>query len=574
MAKQSYLLRRSATYYFRISVPIELRQRFGKPELVKSLNTTFLYEAKELCSSMALVTKEIFRTVESMPDLTTAEIQQITQRYYQECIERFEAWMQQTRTGDRFKLIPGTEYEPHPDAPTLEDVTDNILKPFENRSATDPLFDISDHIISTQRLTVGKSTPAYKELARMGALQVQEAIQQLCQQYVHHQPLAHKSDWLQYPPEQEANQQTALPPLQFSEAIQKYQQQDTSGTSSKTTKTATFALWQELMGDKPLADITKHDAVTFKENLLKLPKNMRKRKPYRDMDIQKILEFNVPETERQSVKTVNEKLLSMQTLFTWAVNNAYYEGDNPFQGLQINGSSSQVTPIKPYKLEHLQKIFSSPVYRGSRNSHHRYAAGTTVIEDGLFWVPLIALLSGARMNEICQLDTNDIYEQEGIWLIDINTNGTHKKLKNHHSARKVPLHQKLIELGLLDYQQRATTEGHSKLFPELPLCSKRQNYANIFSKRYATWMKTLELHGGGLVFHSFRHTFITKLRELNTNQIIIDSLAGHNEGSARSNYGQTTLNAMQEAINTVAFDLPWDNIKPTRDTNDDCHPPH
>jgi len=36
------------------------------------------------------------------------------------------------------------------------------------------------------------------------------------------------------------------------------------------------------------------------------------------------------------------------------------------------------------------------------------------------WTPLIALYTGARMNEICQLHLDDIKETESIYYIDIN----------------------------------------------------------------------------------------------------------------------------------------------------------
>jgi len=37
-----------------------------------------------------------------------------------------------------------------------------------------------------------------------------------------------------------------------------------------------------------------------------------------------------------------------------------------------------------------------------------------------YWVPLIALFTGARLGEICQLYLSDIRQEEGIWVIDIN----------------------------------------------------------------------------------------------------------------------------------------------------------
>jgi hypothetical protein len=40
-----------------------------------------------------------------------------------------------------------------------------------------------------------------------------------------------------------------------------------------------------------------------------------------------------------------------------------------------------------------------------------------------YWVPLIGLYSGARIEEICQLEVNDVRESSGVWIMDINRNG-------------------------------------------------------------------------------------------------------------------------------------------------------
>ena len=47
-----------------------------------------------------------------------------------------------------------------------------------------------------------------------------------------------------------------------------------------------------------------------------------------------------------------------------------------------------------------------------------------------YWVPLLGLYTGARLNEICQLYVNDIKEIDKIWCIDINRKTNDKKLKN------------------------------------------------------------------------------------------------------------------------------------------------
>ena len=45
-----------------------------------------------------------------------------------------------------------------------------------------------------------------------------------------------------------------------------------------------------------------------------------------------------------------------------------------------------------------------------------------------YWVTLLSAYSGARLNEICQLNVDDIQQANGIWLLSINTNTEDKNI--------------------------------------------------------------------------------------------------------------------------------------------------
>lgn len=62
----------------------------------------------------------------------------------------------------------------------------------------------------------------------------------------------------------------------------------------------------------------------------------------------------------------------------------------------------------------------------------------------------MGLYTGARLNEICQLQFDDIQEEDGIKFISINENdGKHVKTKA--GIRKIPIHQELIKLGFWEF---------------------------------------------------------------------------------------------------------------------------
>ena len=92
-----------------------------------------------------------------------------------------------------------------------------------------------------------------------------------------------------------------------------------------------------------------------------------------------------------------------------------------------------------------------------------------------YWVPIIALFTGARLEEICQLYLTDIQFHESGWffhfseeLYDTTVSTTHqKRLKTTSSERICPVHPKLLELGLLKFVDELRGDGKGRLFPDL-----------------------------------------------------------------------------------------------------------
>ena len=75
----------------------------------------------------------------------------------------------------------------------------------------------------------------------------------------------------------------------------------------------------------------------------------------------------------------------------------------------------------------------------------------------MFWVPLISIFSGMRMGEITPLYLDNIKEirgnhREKRWCFDIveEPDRPDKKLKTLSSRRIVPIHDTLIDLGLIE----------------------------------------------------------------------------------------------------------------------------
>ena len=72
-----------------------------------------------------------------------------------------------------------------------------------------------------------------------------------------------------------------------------------------------------------------------------------------------------------------------------------------------------------------------------------------------YWIPIIALYTGMRLEEIGQLLVSDIKCKNSIWYFDVNSSED-KQLKNKSSVRRVPIHYDLIELEFIKYMKEFT----------------------------------------------------------------------------------------------------------------------
>ncbi|HIF25009.1 MAG TPA: site-specific integrase [Micavibrio sp.] len=326
----------------------------------------------------------------------------------------------------------------------------------------------------------------------------------------------------------------------------------TNDAKTIASKRLTYEMFEGIVGNLVFNEVTKTEARKFKAIMLKTPIMLHKRKgftSYKELDWN-----NLPEGKTQSLVTVNNRLTSMVSLFNWAEENDLYTGRNPFSGLMVKNAKQQATKRHPFSNQELQTLFSCPIYTGCKGEsrNERLETGHIVIKDYWYWIPLIGLYTGMRLNEICQLLVSDIQCEDGIWIINID-DSEDKKVKTISSRRKIPIHDSLMVSGFLEYVRG---QKHKRLFPELP---KRKNcgYSHEFTKRFSSTLTKLNLKRTGLCFHSFRHTFIDGMRNAGVEKAITMKLVGHHSSNdIHSGYGYGyNLETLKENINKLTFSL-------------------
>ena len=236
---------------------------------------------------------------------------------------------------------------------------------------------------------------------------------------------------------------------------------------------------------------------------------------YRGKPIKTVLAMAPSET--LSVSTINKYLNRLSTLFEWAQRHAY-TSVNPFEGLGIKKTTPAYEDREAFDANDLTRLFSSEIF-ALGHFKHPYQ----------YWLPLLGLYTGARINELCQLRLGDIRTEDSIWVIDINSVDG-KRVKSRAGRRLIPLHSRLIDLGFLDYVARLQAEARIQLFSEL----KRQRDGHAtqagkwFNERYK---RQCGIESPKRTFHSFRHTVINQLKQKGCAKEKIQAIVGQKDGS-------------------------------------------
>ncbi|MDP3005714.1 DUF6538 domain-containing protein [Methylotenera sp.] len=100
-------------------------------------------------------------------------------------------------------------------------------------------------------------------------------------------------------------------------------------------------------------------------------------------------------SQDMSPVNVNQYLTELNTILNYASNQAIINS-NPATGLKVMVKESAKTKRLPFDLAALNIIFNSPVY----SSSYRPVGGKG---EAAYWLPLLALFTGARLHELCQL---------------------------------------------------------------------------------------------------------------------------------------------------------------------------
>lgn len=315
----------------------------------------------------------------------------------------------------------------------------------------------------------------------------------------------------------------------------------------------------EFTGDVPVSQLSRDDLVSYRNKLLLLPAQRKKDRRYRDKSIPELLAMEIPTNERYSDRSINERLTHLSSLLTWCRAVKGYTDKDLTYGVQIRNPES--AERAPFTLDEIATLFAS--------SHYQPKAIDSPFK---FWIPLLGLYSGGRLSELAQLTTADFLQADGIPAIRVTDEGEEQNVKTAAGKRLIPVHKDLVDIGLLEYVQELRAAGVERLFPDLPKADKPGTPASKWFTQFRRkrGVQDVDALGKEKVFHSFRHTVITRLMHgdgKGTQQFpipLVQQIVGHEKsliGETATYTHEYPITQCKLAIESLNFGIEVEQLK-------------
>ncbi len=323
----------------------------------------------------------------------------------------------------------------------------------------------------------------------------------------------------------------------------------------------TLRFFVELAGDKSVNDYSRSDVTRFLLSIQRFPATYGRSPVDRELSAEQLI-ARADDTgcERVSAKTAKRHLSVLSRFFKFCLDESYVtkaERDELVEDHEFSGSGTSAREERDtWEPEELRKLFASPVWTGC-HPYFRAKAGPSIIRDANFWLPLLALFHGCRVEEFADLYRRDIQRKGTIWFVHLDD--TERGLKNQNAKRAVPLHAEILRMGFLDYVQRMAPKEGDPLFPDLVPQGPDRKRGPRITRWFVHYRRAIGVYREGVAMHAFRHTANTRLRDVISDyqqERRVSYLLGHSKGGGegRERYDKGPgLAALSETLNMLTY---------------------
>ena len=597
MRNRNYLARGTKPYqyyYFHCIIPKDLRGILGKSQIRISLKNSDYCYSKIVANSLYIIAQNIFEELRAghMQDITLEDVKDILRQKVKQTIKHIDLYQWKTNKWEPLELAKRIEEIDKKEKKLLSRLqTDFIetneiiskeidkilikknLKPdkqnYEYAGLISRWTDLKvlretwkRDLLNGERKTVNEYEQELEEKWKLDLFIEEKLKESQSSIIIENSASEPKEPYIVTP-------SSPSPSPLFSEVTPKHlelmrrnkRRKETIGETEQTYEDV-----KELIGDKPIGEYTNLDGRNFRTAIISLPKNRKKMKQYRDFNLLQLLEMDVPEDDRLSVDTQTKLISRMTSLWNFLIDEyPEYVTQNVFKKKSVTVTSRKAKDKREsFTDEDIKTIFHHKNFLPAIFEGHR----RQTIKYPYYFVPILAVMMGARLEEICQMRVTDIKKVNGIWVYRIREEGRYNeeetRVKNPYSERDIPLHPELIDtLRFVQYVNHIKKLGHERVFWELPKRGNvyHRNVGKFFNEKY---LVKIGIKKRGKSFHSFRHSVETHLTNANVNGRYIDFLQGHSQKGVGGNVYMKGIRVdvlLKDCVEKIQWDVDWNKLK-------------
>jgi integrase len=236
--------------------------------------------------------------------------------------------------------------------------------------------------------------------------------------------------------------------------------------------------------------------------------------------------------------TINKNdLIAVSSLLGWAT--TYPAGrilaSNPAKGVRLEKAKRTTKREKTFRDDEIAAILLAARRARPNPKMPRASASRR-------WAAWICAYTGCRIQEVCWVKKEDIRQESGIWLI----NFSQTKID---IARRVPLHQALIDEGFLAFHAQAP-EGLLFCGDVTQKAGATRSQQEQRASELSEWIRQqVTLDPDLSPNHGWRHTFVTRAEEAGISKRSSTAITGHNtKKDASDGYYAPSPKALKKVI--------------------------
>jgi integrase len=236
-------------------------------------------------------------------------------------------------------------------------------------------------------------------------------------------------------------------------------------------------------------------------------------------------------TSGLSRKTARRYVSSLSSLWTWLIARGLAQ-DNPWKGQGVGKKTKRGEGAKRRQWTDAAIV---EVLRGTYTPRY-----TATLHD----LTRLALVSGARLEELCALRTSDVHQRADGWWINI------REGKTEAAVREVPVHDSASHV--LERRCRQGSDGF--VFDGLVAGGPDEKRSWNVSKAFGHYTKALDLGEDRQVFHALRNTFTEAMEAAEVPESTTKLIIGHKRSSLTyGHYSKGVRVKLREHINKLRY---------------------